>query len=78
MYLLVEVQALTMHMLSYAGRADLQILAAKDIITNPEFLAQCFENALLETMYEIPSMEGITTVTVDEAVINDGKTPKIA
>ncbi|KAK4563160.1 hypothetical protein RGQ29_005602 [Quercus rubra] len=40
--------ALTMHMLSYAGRADMQILVAKDIIPDPEFLAKCFEEALLE------------------------------
>ncbi|CAN1278617.1 Wax ester synthase/diacylglycerol acyltransferase 6 [Linum perenne] len=40
--------ALTMHMLSYAGRADMQILVAKDIIPDPEFLAKCFEDSLLE------------------------------
>ena len=37
-----------MHMMSYAGRADMQILVAKDIIPDPEFLAECFENALFE------------------------------
>ncbi|XP_050132118.1 wax ester synthase/diacylglycerol acyltransferase 5-like isoform X5 [Malus sylvestris] len=36
-------QALTMHMVSYAERADLQILVAKDIIPDPTFLAKCFE-----------------------------------
>jgi len=41
-------QALTMHMVSYAGRADMQILVAKDIIHDPDFLAKCFEDALLE------------------------------
>ncbi|KAJ0010398.1 hypothetical protein Pint_33910 [Pistacia integerrima] len=40
--------ALTMHVVSYAGRADMQILVAKDIIPDPEFLAKCFEDALLE------------------------------
>ncbi|XP_024967390.1 O-acyltransferase WSD1-like [Cynara cardunculus var. scolymus] len=40
--------AITMHMVSYAGRADMQILAAKDIIHDPENLAKCFEDALLE------------------------------
>ncbi|PKI68184.1 hypothetical protein CRG98_011483 [Punica granatum] len=40
--------ALTMHMVSYAGWADLQILVAKDIIPDPELLAKCFEDALLE------------------------------
>ncbi|XP_062177559.1 wax ester synthase/diacylglycerol acyltransferase 11-like [Alnus glutinosa] len=39
--------ALTMHMVSYAGRADMQILVAKNIIPDPEFLAECFEEALL-------------------------------
>ncbi|XVE49220.1 hypothetical protein DITRI_Ditri01bG0064900 [Diplodiscus trichospermus] len=41
-------QAITMHMLSYAGRAEMQILVAKDIIPDPEFLAKCFEDVLLE------------------------------
>lgn len=40
--------AITMHMGSYAGRADLQILVAKDIIPDPQLLAKCFEDALLE------------------------------
>lgn len=40
--------AITMHMVSYAGRADMQIQVAKDIIHDPEFLAKCFEDALLE------------------------------
>ncbi|XP_058191084.1 wax ester synthase/diacylglycerol acyltransferase 5-like [Rhododendron vialii] len=38
--------AITMHMLSYAGRADMQILVAKDIVPDPQVLAKCFENAL--------------------------------
>ena len=41
-------QAITMHMVSYAGRADLQILVAKEIIPDPQVLAKCFEDALLE------------------------------
>lgn len=40
--------ALTMHMMSYAGRADMQILVAKDIIPDPELLAKCFQDSLLE------------------------------
>ncbi|XP_039157574.1 O-acyltransferase WSD1-like [Eucalyptus grandis] len=40
--------ALTMHMVSYAGKADMQFLVAKDIIHDPDFLAKCFEDALLE------------------------------
>lgn len=41
-------QAVTMHMVTYAGRADMQILVAKDIIPDPQVLAKCFEDALLE------------------------------
>ncbi|GAB2267570.1 hypothetical protein Dimus_002550 [Dionaea muscipula] len=40
--------ALSMTMMSYKGRADMQILVAKDIIPDPEFLASCFEDALLQ------------------------------
>ncbi|KAJ0763182.1 putative O-acyltransferase, WSD1, O-acyltransferase WSD1 [Helianthus annuus] len=40
--------AITMHMLSYSGKADMQILVAKDLIPDPEILAKCFEDALLE------------------------------
>ncbi|GLU03226.1 hypothetical protein SLE2022_204340 [Rubroshorea leprosula] len=40
--------ALTMHMVSYAGRADIQLLVARDIIPDPGFLAKCFEDALIE------------------------------
>ncbi|KAK6946095.1 O-acyltransferase WSD1, C-terminal [Dillenia turbinata] len=41
-------QALQVNMVSYAGRADLQIMVAKDIIPDPQFLAKCFEDSLLE------------------------------
>lgn len=37
-----------MHMVSYAGRAGMQILVAKDIIPDPKVLAKCFQDALLE------------------------------
>ncbi|GJZ83310.1 O-acyltransferase WSD1-like protein [Tanacetum coccineum] len=40
--------AITMHMVSYAGKADMQILVAKDLIPDPENLAKCFEDALLQ------------------------------
>ncbi|XP_031091509.1 O-acyltransferase WSD1-like [Ipomoea triloba] len=40
--------AITMHMLSYAGKAELQILVAKDIIPDPKVLAKCFEDSLME------------------------------
>ncbi|KAF7128187.1 hypothetical protein RHSIM_Rhsim11G0164200 [Rhododendron simsii] len=38
--------AITMHMVSYAGRAEMQILVAKDIIPDPQVLAKCFEDGL--------------------------------
>ncbi|KAD6795294.1 hypothetical protein E3N88_06190 [Mikania micrantha] len=40
--------AITMHMVSYAGKADMQILVAKEIIPHPEILAKFFEGALLD------------------------------
>ncbi|KAH6772691.1 hypothetical protein C2S51_011095 [Perilla frutescens var. frutescens] len=40
--------AMTMHMVSYAGVADMQILVAKDVIPDPKVLAKCFEDALHE------------------------------
>ncbi|KAK6121422.1 hypothetical protein DH2020_044847 [Rehmannia glutinosa] len=47
-YLFIIIEAITMHMVSYAGIADLQILVAKEIIPDPKVLAKCFEDALLE------------------------------
>ncbi|PPS10031.1 hypothetical protein GOBAR_AA10601 [Gossypium barbadense] len=41
-------QAIIMHMLSYVDKVEMQILVAKDIIPDPEFVAKCFEDALLE------------------------------
>ncbi|KAL7082638.1 hypothetical protein ACP275_14G113000 [Erythranthe tilingii] len=40
--------AVTMHMVSYGGVAEMQILTAKEIIPDPKILAKCFEDALLE------------------------------
>ncbi|CAA6670511.1 unnamed protein product [Spirodela intermedia] len=40
--------ALIIHMISYNGKADLQLLVAKDIIHDPETLAKCFEDTLKE------------------------------
>lgn len=56
-FLLLAMQAITLHMVSYAGRADMQILVAKDIIPDPGVLAKCFEDALLEmkAAAEVPS-----------------------
>ena len=46
--------------------------------TGARGLRSIVENALLETMYELPSMENAKTVMVDADVINEGKVPKIA
>ncbi|KAG8365358.1 hypothetical protein BUALT_Bualt18G0096400 [Buddleja alternifolia] len=41
-------QAIIMHMVSYAGMAEMQISVAKDIIPDPKVLANYFEDALLQ------------------------------
>lgn len=46
--------------------------------TGARGLRSIVENALLETMYELPSMAGNKLVKVDESVINDHVQPKIA
>ena len=38
-------------------------------------LRSILENALLETMYELPSVEGVRKVIVDGSVINEGARP---
>ncbi|KAK7308206.1 hypothetical protein VNO77_41806 [Canavalia gladiata] len=45
--------ALILNMVSYAGRADMQVQVAKDIIPDPEFLAKCFEDALLDMKEQV-------------------------
>ncbi|KAL2349568.1 hypothetical protein Fmac_003568 [Flemingia macrophylla] len=45
--------ALILNMVSYAGRADMQVQVAKDIIPDPEFLAKCFEDALIEMKEQV-------------------------
>ncbi|XP_077224470.1 wax ester synthase/diacylglycerol acyltransferase 11-like [Tasmannia lanceolata] len=40
--------AITMHMMSYMDKAEMQILVAKEIIPDPRVLAKCFQDALLE------------------------------
>lgn len=37
-----------MHMVSYAGYADMQILTAKEVVPDPKILAKCLEDSLLE------------------------------
>lgn len=43
---MMEMQAITMHMVSYVGKINMQILVAKDIIPDPKVLADCFERTL--------------------------------
>ena len=45
--------------------------------TGARGLRSIVENVLLDTMYELPSMENARLVTVDKDVINEGKTPHI-
>lgn len=45
--------------------------------TGARGLRSIVESALLETMYELPSMQDAKVVQVTEAVINDGQAPKI-
>ncbi|KAI7728500.1 hypothetical protein M8C21_016547 [Ambrosia artemisiifolia] len=50
-YLIMSIlgaKAITMHMVSYAGTAYMQILVAKDLVHDPEVLAKCLEDAMLE------------------------------
>lgn len=37
-----------MHMVSYAGQVNLQVIVAKDIIPDPELLVKCFQDSFLE------------------------------
>ncbi len=48
---------------------------AMDRKTGARGLRSILENALLDTMYELPGMEGVKKVIVDAGVITDGTTP---
>lgn len=48
---------------------------AMDRKTGARGLRSILEQALLETMYELPSMEGVSKVIVDEGVITDDSDP---
>jgi len=43
--------------------------------TGARGLRSIMENALLDTMYELPSLEGVTHVVVDKSTIEEGATP---
>ena len=48
---------------------------AVDRKTGARGLRSILENALLETMYELPSIDGVRKVIVDASVITDGSRP---
>lgn len=59
-------------------RADALIAVAKKALdrkTGARGLRSILENVLLETMYDAPSLEGVTKVVVDEAVIKGDSEP---
>ncbi|KAL2939368.1 O-acyltransferase WSD1 [Bienertia sinuspersici] len=41
-------QAITLHIVSYQGKVNLQVMVAKDIIPDPEILVKCFQDSFLE------------------------------
>jgi ATP-dependent Clp protease ATP-binding subunit ClpX len=45
--------------------------------TGARGLRTILENVLLDTMYELPSMENVSKVVVDEAVVNGENKPYI-
>lgn len=46
--------------------------------TGARGLRSIIENALLDTMYELPSMQGVTKIKVTQAVIDDGEEPVVS
>ncbi|KAL2939381.1 O-acyltransferase WSD1 [Bienertia sinuspersici] len=50
-------QAITIHMVSYAGKADLQVMVAKDVIPDPEILVKCFQDSFLEMKNSIKKID---------------------
>ena len=44
----VGMQTISIYMVSYAGKAYLQMLVAKDIISDTEFLLNCFQDSFLQ------------------------------
>ena len=60
------------------GALDAIAKKAMERKTGARGLRSIVENALLETMYELPSMKDIKKVVVNEAVINEGQTPEMS
>ena len=55
--------------------ADLKLKKAKERKTGARGLRSIMESVLLDTMYNIPSQDGVTKVVIDEAVINGESEP---
>ncbi|MGH1543180.1 MAG: ATP-dependent Clp protease ATP-binding subunit ClpX [Arenicella sp.] len=59
-------------------REDALLAVAKKAMqrkTGARGLRSIMENALLDMMYELPSLEGVKQVIIDKTTINDGATP---
>jgi len=59
-------------------REDALVAVAKkamDRKTGARGLRSILEKALLETMFELPSLDNVKKVTVDQSVIEDGARP---
>ena len=48
---------------------------AKDRKTGARGLRSIIERALLDTMYELPSLNGVKKIIIDKSVITDGTRP---
>ncbi len=48
---------------------------AKDRKTGARGLRSIIERALLETMYELPSLDGVKKIIIDKSVVNEGTRP---
>ena len=58
-------------------RSALHAVARKSMErkTGARGLRSILESVLLETMYDLPSLEGVSKVVIDEAVINGDSRP---
>jgi ATP-dependent clp protease ATP-binding subunit clpX len=45
--------------------------------TGARGLRSIIESVLLDTMYDLPSLDGLKKVVVSEQTINDGKAPEL-
>ncbi|KAK6942787.1 O-acyltransferase WSD1, C-terminal [Dillenia turbinata] len=61
----VNYLALQVNMISNAGRAGLQIMVAKDIIPDLEYLTKCFEDSLMEMKDVLQNCNAIVDCTLE-------------